>query len=269
MSEGEVDELWSQFVAVRAEVRSDDLSPKGESLRNKLIEHYLPLVKVTAERLYAKLPNQVDLDELKQAGVFGLMDAIMGFDPARGVKFEAYGKQRIHGAILDELRHMDFAPRLVRTHAQQLKSAQRELELELGHPPTPKEVADRLGLTLDEYDEWIRQTSMATMGSLDSVTNEGDSEGNKQLTRADSLEDRRHASPLTMLEKKELVALATKGLSRKEKLIVILYYLEELTMKEIGIVLELSESRVCQIHHRIVAQLQKQLDTLRGDLLAD
>ena len=269
LDDSEVDQLWLTYVSIRSDSRGRNLSAEAEVVRNQLIEHYLPLVKVTAERLHSKLPNQVDVDELKQAGVFGLMDAINGYDPERGVRFEAYGKQRIHGAILDELRSLDFAPRLVRTHAHQINSAHRELELELGHPPTAKAVADKLELTLEEYDQWVRDTSMASMTSLDRATNESDSNGNKELTRGDTIEDRRNSSPLTELERKELIALATRGLSRKEKLIVILYYLEELTMKEIGLVLELSESRVCQIHHRIVCQLQRQLDDLRDDLLVD
>jgi len=267
LREEELEGLWKQFVKLRGNAHKRDLPPAAEEIRNRLIENFLSLVKVTAERVHAKLPNQVDLDELKQAGVFGLMDAISGFDPQRGVRFEIYAKQRIHGAILDELRAMDFAPRLVRTHAHQINAAYRELERLHGRPPSPKEVSDKLEISVEEYDQWVRETNLATMTSLDRTTNEHDSGGNKEMTRGDTVEDTRIADPLTTLEKKEIITLATRGLSRKEKLIVILYYLEELTMKEIGLVLDLSESRVCQIHNRIIAQLKRQLDTLRDDLL--
>jgi len=269
ISDTDLQALWSEYKIARVANGGDTkhLTPQAEVLRNRLIENYLHLIKTTAERMYAKLPNQVDVDDLKSAGVFGLMDAVNGFDPDRGVHFEAYAKQRITGAILDHLRSMDFAPRLVRTHGHQISAATRELERELGRAPNAKEVADKLSISVEEYDVWVRETSLASMVSLDRATNEHDSSGNKEITRSESLEDIRNPGPLTALEKKELVSLATRGLSRKEKLIIILYYLEELTMKEIGIVLQLSESRVCQIHNRIIAQLKGQLDAIRDDLL--
>ncbi len=270
LDEQELKELWRSFSRFKkGSQKIKDLPPEGETMRNRLIEHYLFLVKSTAERLYSKLPNQVDLDELKQAGVFGLIDAINNFDFKRGVRFEAYGRQRIHGAILDELRSMDFAPRLVRTHANQINNAHKELELELGRPPMPREISERIGITVEEYDQWIRETTLANVSSLDRATNDHETKANKQISRSETIEDNRHPGPLTALEKKELVSLATRGLSRKEKLIVILYYLEELTMKEIGLVLDLSESRVCQIHNRVIAQLKRQLDGLQNDLLLD
>lgn len=269
LDDTKIAQVWAEFVRHRGSDPRRSLSHEAEAMRNVLVENYLSLVKVTAERLYAKLPNQVDLDELKQAGVFGLMDAINGFDPERGVRFEAYAKQRIHGAILDELRAMDFAPRLVRSHSNQMDAAYRSLERDFGRPPTPREVADKLEITMEEYDTWVRETTMAQMTSLDKATGNDPSDSSKEMTRGDTLEDMRNADPLTTLEKKELIQLATRGLSRKEKLIVILYYLEELTMKEIGLVLDLSESRVCQINNKIVAHLQGQLSNLRDDLIGE
>jgi RNA polymerase sigma factor for flagellar operon FliA len=270
LTDEQLDGLWSTYVSIRGEGRGiESRGPKADSIRNELVENYLGLVKVTAERIHTKLPAQVDLDELKQAGVFGLMDAINHFDPARGVRFEAYAKQRIHGAILDELRALDFAPRLVRSHASQINQTARALELEFGRPASPKEISDKLDITVEEYDLWVRETQLASMTSLDKSANEHDQSAGKDMTRGELLEDQRTASPLTTLEKKEIISLATRGLSRKEKLIVVLYYIEELTMKEIGLVLELSESRVCQIHNRIIAQLKRQLDTLRDDLLQE
>lgn len=250
----EIDTLWTKFKAGDA------------SLRDRLIEHYLPLARTTAERMHTKLPSHVDVEELIQAGVFGLMDAVDGFDPERGVKFEAYAKQRITGAILDDLRNQDFAPRLVRTHSHRLERAAKEVETETGALPSADQVAGKLGISLDEYDRWMREINQANIVSLDRASGENDSEG-KEVRKIDTIEDGQIDAPTNNMERRELVELATRGLSRKEKLIVILYYVEELTMKEIGLVLDLSESRVCQVHHRILYRLKEQLMKLREDLL--
>ncbi len=255
LSDADVESLWRCYKR-----------EGGDRLRNGIIECYLPLVRVVAERMHAKLPSHVDVDELIQAGVFGLMDAIDGFDPDRGVKFEAYCKQRIGGAILDDLREQDFAPRLVRTHSHRLERVVKDLEAEKGVMPEPQQIADRLQISLDEFDRWMREINSASIVSLDRASNESDSEG-KEVRKVDTIEDFKSASPMGALEKKELIELSTRGLSRKEKLVVVLYYLEELTMKEIGLVLDLSESRVCQIHHRIVFRLKRQLEKMREDLM--
>jgi RNA polymerase sigma factor for flagellar operon FliA len=250
----EIDGLWAKF-------KAGDVS-----LRDRLIEHFLPLARTTAERMHTKLPSHVDVEELIQAGVFGLMDAVDGFDPERGVKFEAYAKQRITGAILDDLRNQDFAPRLVRTHSHRLERASKEVETETGAMPSADQVASKLGISLDEYDRWMREINQANIVSLDRASGENDSEG-KEVRKIDTIEDGQIDAPTNNMERRELVELATRGLSRKEKLIVILYYVEELTMKEIGLVLDLSESRVCQVHHRILYRLKEQLMKLREDLL--
>lgn len=251
----DLDALWDRFK------RQGDAS-----VRNDLIQMYLPLARVTAERMHGKLPSHVEVDELIQAGVFGLMDAIDGFDPERGVKFEVYAKQRISGSILDDLRSQDFAPRLVRTHSHRMDRAYKQVEAETGKVPEPKDVADRLEISLEEYDRWMREINRANVVSLDRASSEYDGEG-KEIRKVDTIEDQDAEAPTTNLEKRELVELSTRGLSRKEKLIVILYYLEELTMKEIGLVLDLSESRVCQIHHRILFRLKETLERMREDLL--
>ncbi len=250
-----LDDLWQALHQGDADVR------------NQLIEHFLPLVRINAERMHSKLPSHVDIDELIQAGVFGLMDAVDGFDPLRGVKFEIYAKQRIHGAILDDLRNQDFAPRLVRTHSHRLERAHKEAEAEAGTAPEPEKVVEKLGITMEDYDRWMREINMANIVSLDRAGSEYDNEG-KEVRKVDTIEDGDVPTPTNQLEKRELVELATRGLSRKEKLIVVLYYLEELTMKEIGLVLDLSESRVCQIHHRIMSRLKQQLEEVREDLFA-
>jgi RNA polymerase sigma factor for flagellar operon FliA len=250
-----VEKLWRAFHRGSAQAR------------NQLIEHYLPLVRVNAERMATKLPSHVDADELIRAGVFGLMDAIDGFDPTRGVKFEIYAKQRIHGAILDDLRNQDFAPRLVRTQSHRLERAYKEAETETGLAPKPEDIVQKLGISMEDYDRWMREINQANIVSLDRAGNEYDNDG-KEVRKVDTIEDARVQTPTGNMEKRELIELATRGLSKKEKLIVVLYYLEELTMKEIGLVLDLSESRVCQIHHRIMYRLKRQLEKVREDLFA-
>lgn len=238
---------------------------RDADIRNMLIEEYLSLVKYVAERVRSKLPASVELDDLAAWGVFGLMDAIEGYDMDRGVKFETYCANRIRGAILDELRSIDWVPRLIRTKANQLETAWRELETELGRTPTEAEVAKKLGMTMSEFDEMVREASAITMVSLSDRWEE--QEDNKALRKLDFLEDKKAANPIQVLSKKEVVSLVTKGLSRKERLIIILYYFEELTMREIGLALDLSESRVCQLHSRIMLHLQRQLEKRRAELM--
>ncbi|MEE9311899.1 MAG: sigma-70 family RNA polymerase sigma factor [Planctomycetota bacterium] len=190
-SKKEIDAMWRKF-----KKHGDD----GQ-IRNQLIEFYLPVVRVTAERMSNKLPSHIEVDELIQAGVFGLMDAIDGFDPTRGVKFEIYAKQRIHGAILDDLRSQDFAPRLVRTHSHKLDRAYKAVEAETGAVPEPCEVAAKLEITLEDYDRWMREINMANIISLDRV-NSTNPEGGEDMRAGDIIEDKNIAEPMNALEKK-------------------------------------------------------------------
>jgi RNA polymerase sigma factor for flagellar operon FliA len=237
---------------------------KSESSRNRLVETYLPIVRYTAERVAAKLPQNVDIEDLMSAGVFGLMDAIDGFDLNRGVKFKTFCSQRVRGAMLDELRANDWVPRLVRTKASQLDATHRALEAEHGRPPTDLELAERLGMTLAELDELVKEASATAIVSLSEKWQEQDDQ--KALRTIDLLEDRRAESPLDELQRKDVMSTITRELSLKERLIVLLYYFEELTMREIGLTLELSESRVCQLHTRILARLSAKLGGKANDL---
>ncbi len=214
-----------------------------EALRNVLMEHYLHLVRYNAERVHVKLPDEVELDDLMSAGIFGLMDAIDAFDLERGVKFETYCAPRIRGAILDELRSMDWVPRLVRSRAHKMESATKQLEVELGRSPTNEEIA--------------KDASAVGVVSLSRKWFETDS--NKDVREIDVLEDKKGANPVREIQRKDLKELLTKGLSRAERLIIILYYFEEMTMKEIGATLDLSESRVSQMHSSILARLKAQM----------
>jgi len=228
-----------------------------KKIRNALLEHYLYLVRYNAERIYSKLPDEVELDDLISAGVFGLIDAIDAFDINRGVKFETYCSTRIRGAILDALREMDIVPRLVRSRARKIEQAIRELEMELGRDPCRAEIAEHLGMSEEEYDKLVRDATAVTFVSLSRTYLETDN--NKDIREIDILEDKRSVDPVVEMQKKDLRELITKGLSRAERLILLLYYYEEMTMKEIGATLDLSESRVSQMHSAIINRLREQL----------
>jgi len=229
----------------------------SDGLRNFLIENYLHLVKSTAERMHMRLPGEVDVEDLQSAGLFGLMDAIDAFDLERGVKFETYCTQRIRGAIFDELRAMDWVPRLVRSRTAKVERARKALEMELGRRPTDREVCERLKVSNAEYKKLSKDSRPVNVVSLNRKWFETDS--SKDIREIDVIQDQRQEDPVSELQKKDLKLLITKGLSRAERLIVILYYYEEMTMKEIGMTLDLSESRVSQMHSSILARLQAQM----------
>lgn len=231
--------------------------------RNRLVERFLPLVKYNAERIWARLPDGVELDDLISAGTFGLMDAIDAFDLNRGVKFETYCVPRIRGAMLDELRTMDWVPRLVRSKAARMEAARKELEANLGRPPRPDELAGKLGITLDQLQEYVGEATAVSLVSLNKKWYETDSY--KDVREIDILEDKKAEDPTHRLQNRDLMRLVTRGLNRNERLIIILYYYEDMTMKEIGATLDLSESRVSQMHSSIVARLQTQLAKRRPE----
>jgi RNA polymerase sigma factor FliA len=229
----------------------------NRDLRNALMEQYLPLVKYTADRISAKLPNEVDVDDLVSAGTFGLIDAIDAFDLHRGVKFETYCSPRIRGAILDELRTMDWVPRLVRSRAHKLESTTKILRAELGRLPSEDEIAARLGMTRAELDKLMSDANAVLLISLS--RNYVDQDSDRELQEIDVLEDRRSCDPEQDLQQRDLRDMVMRGLTEVERLILMLYYYEEMTMKEIGATLDLSESRVSQMHSGILARLRNQL----------
>jgi RNA polymerase sigma factor FliA len=239
---------------------------ENQTLRNILIENYLPLVRYNAERVWSKLPDGVDLNDLMSAGVFGLIDAIEAFDMERGVKFETYCVPRIRGAMLDELRTMDWVPRLVRSKASKVEAARKEAEAELGRPPSDSEVAQKLQMPLEEYEKMKAEASAINLVSLNKKWFETDSY--KDVREIDIIEDTKGEDPTRVIQKRDVMKLVTKGLNRNERLIIILYYYEELTMKEIGTTLGLSESRVSQMHSSIVNRLKDQLGRRRPEFAA-
>ncbi len=226
-------------------------------IRNFLMEKYHDLVRFTAERMAMRLPSEVDTNDLMSAGTFGLMDAINAYDPDRNVKFETYCTQRIRGAIFDELRSMDWVPRLVRSRTAKFESTRKQIEMETGRAAGDDEIADRLQLSPEEYRKLKRDSRPVSQVSLNRKWFETDS--SKDVREIDVVKDTRQENPLTTVQRQDLQSLLTKGLSRAERLIVILYYYEEMTMKEIGLTLDLSESRVSQMHSSILARLKAQM----------
>jgi RNA polymerase sigma factor for flagellar operon FliA len=235
--------------------------PNNQELRNRLVENYLPLVRYNGERIWARLPEGVDLDDLISAGIFGLMDAIDAFDMSRGVKFETYCVPRIRGAMLDELRTMDWVPRLVRSKASKLNEAIKTLEARHGRQATDQELSEYLAISIPELEKMVLEANAVGLISLNKKWYETDSY--KDVREIDILEDKKGEDPTRRIQKTDLMRLVTKGLNRNERLIIILYYYEELTMKEIGATLDLSESRVSQMHSAIVQRLQQQLEKRR------
>lgn len=251
-----IEQIWEQFFQTR-----------NEQSRNLLMEHYRGLVKYCAERVHSKLPDKVELDDLISAGTFGLMDAIDAFDKTRGVKFETYCSPRIRGSILDELRSMDWVPRLVRARAHQLSRATHSLETHLGRKPTEKELAEELQMNMDEFIRLQRDANAVSLVSL--TTNYNDDDGDKDVREIDIIKDERSSNPVIEAQKRDLKGLLTKGLTRAERLIIVLYYYEEMTMKEIGATLDLSESRVSQMHSSIIARLKAQMNSRKKEFAVE
>ncbi len=237
---------------------------RSEPLRNRLMEQYLSLVKYNADRIYAKLPDEVELDDLISAGIFGLKDAIEAFDMSRGVKFETYCAPRVRGAILDELRSMDWVPRLVRSRAHKLDEAVKSFEAEYGRSGSDEEISERMGLPLVEFIKLKRDATAVSLVSLSRKWFETDSQ--KDVCEIDVLEDKRGQNPFEETQRRDLKEILTKGLSRAERLILVLYYYEAMTMKEIGATLDLSESRVSQMHSSILARLKAQMSHQKKEL---
>jgi RNA polymerase sigma factor FliA len=251
----QIDRVWENFH-----------KSHEEQHRNTLMEHYRYLVRYTAERLHTKLPGKVELDDLISAGTFGLMDAIDAFDPSRGVKFETYCSPRIRGSILDELRSMDWVPRLVRARAHQLSRAKQSLEAHLGRKPRKEELAEEMDMNMEDFERLQQDADAVGIVSLNSQY--GDDEGDKDIREIDIIKDRKSDDPPIEAQKRDLKELLTKGLTRAERLIVVLYYYEEMTMKEIGATLDLSESRVSQMHSSILMRLKAQLNTRKREFSA-
>jgi len=250
-------ELWELFGRVAQEKPGPEQEARRREIRNVLIERLYEIVKFTAERMRTKLPAEVEVDDLMTAGLFGLMDAIDAFDPGRGVKFETYCAQRVRGAIVDELRSMDWVPRLVRSRTAKVERVRKQIEMQIGRRPTDAEVAERLNVTADEYTKLSKDSRPVGVVSLNRKFFESDS--SRDVREIDVIHDVRQQNPTEVAQRDDLRLLLTQGLSRSERLILILYYEEEMTMKEIGATLDLSESRVSQMHSSILQRLKARM----------
>lgn len=229
---------------------------RDPEVREELLLRYLPLVRRIAARLLGTLPNCVRLDDLISAGVVGLLSSLDNFDPGMGVKFETFAANRIRGAMVDSLRELDWVPRSIRHKARRLERAMSELAQQLGRIPVDSEVAEKLGVSVDDYLHLLDEVNVTVLLSLD------DSFRNQQgdeSSMAEFAADQRTPSSLEQLEEKELRDLLVKQLKdlpEQEKLVLALYYYEELTLKEIGEILNLTESRVSQIHSKAILSLR-------------
>ena len=228
--------------------------------RERLILQYAPLVKYVASRVATGLPASVDQADLVSYGMFGLIDALQKFEPGRGNKFETYAIPRIKGAIIDELRAMDWVPRSIRFKAREIEKAHSDLEAMLKRQPTEAEMAERLGISRSELHDVVSQISFVSVLALDELVSVGADRG-EQVSLIDTLADK-HLDPTSGVESQEtrgLLAAAINSLSEREKIVVTLYYFEGLTLAEIGEILGVTESRVCQIHTKAVGGLRGQL----------
>ena len=234
----------------------------GDSaLRDRLILTYAPLVKFVAGRLGASLPSHVDEQDLVSYGLLGLISAIERFDIDREIKFETYAISRVKGAIIDELRSLDWVPRSVRTRAREIERAISELERQLMRAPTDEEIATKVGLTSDELEASLSEISRTSIAALDELWSPSSS-GGDPIALIDTIEDTSGPDPESSLEQtemKEALGEAIARLPEREKLVVTLYYYEELTLREIGEVLGVTESRVSQLHTKAVLRLKARL----------
>ncbi|MBM3990186.1 MAG: FliA/WhiG family RNA polymerase sigma factor [Planctomycetes bacterium] len=237
-----------------------------EEMRNVLMELHLPLVKHIAERLLQTLPKSIELGDLESAGAFGLMDSIRGFDPDRGIKFKTYCTTRIRGSILDMLRSQDWVPRLVRLKASRIEKTLQRLQGEHGREPTHAELAAALDMDHTALSVELSQSRAKTMFSLSERWDDRDDDSGGE--KIEIVEDQKSVDPVFELNRRDLMLHITKSLSHKERFIIEQYYDVGHTMREIGEMLALTESRVCQIHSNVMARLKDLLNSGSSELEA-
>ncbi|MDP6230872.1 MAG: FliA/WhiG family RNA polymerase sigma factor [Nitrospinaceae bacterium] len=231
--------------------------------REEVIKQYSPMIKYVANRIAMRLPPHIEVDDLISVGVLGLIDAITKYDPTRGAKFKTYAEFRVRGAILDELRSMDWVPRSVRQKASNIDSVVQKLQSKLGRPPEDEEVAGEMGISLDQFFDTLNETKSMPVLSLEGLGIA--KETGEQQSLLDCLAGKGDTDPqiqIRLNELKEIIAQAIDTLPEQARLMISLYYYEELTMKEIGAVLDVTESRVSQIHSKAVFRLCTELKAL-------
>jgi RNA polymerase sigma factor for flagellar operon FliA len=250
-------ELWKEYKKA-----------KSSAIRDKFIRQYMPLVKYVAGKLAVGLPSSVEYDDLVGFGQFGLLDAIEKFDPDKNVKFKTYAVTRIRGAIFDELRQLDWIPRSVRQKSKEIEDTISDLEAKLGRTASDTEIAKQLGVTEDEYHQTVMKVSGTSVLSLSDVWYSGND--NDHLSIGDSIESPSSLNPDVIVEREEIRRVITQAINElpeKEKMVIVLYYHEDLTFKEIGQVLDVSESRISQLHSKANLRLRSKLTNLRKGII--
>ncbi len=254
VSSDELNRLWRDYVTTQ-----------DQSLRDRLLVHYSPLVKYVASRVAVGLPQNVEHADLVSYGIFGLIDAIERFDLERGYKFETYAISRIKGAIMDELRSIDWVPRSVRSKARSVETAYAKLESRLHRNPTDEEVAEELDITIDQLQTLLSQISFVGLVALDEMLSGG--ERGESITLGDTIADKSMGPGGTfeLQEMRQLLAGAINTMPEREKIVLTLYYYEGMTLNEIGQVLGVTESRVCQIHTKAVLHLKARMQAAQRE----
>lgn len=247
-------ELWRKYKETR-----------DPAIKEQLILEYADLIKYVAGRLSIYFGSNVDYEDLVGYGVFGLIDAIEKFDIDKNVKFETYASLRIRGAIIDSIRDLDWAPRSLRKKSKELEKAYYEVENQLGHSANDQEIADYMGITVDELHKLLQEVNMSQMISLEDYLDQNHETGLDGLTM-----DRNAARPeqrMEVVELREILADAIEKLPEKERMVVTLYYYEELTLKEISCIMKVSESRISQLHTKAIMRMRSRLERMKSAIL--
>ncbi|MBO4508434.1 MAG: RNA polymerase sigma factor WhiG [Spirochaetaceae bacterium] len=251
------EELWLEYK-----------KKKSPQLRDAFIRQYMPLVKYVAGKVSVGMPGSVEFDDLVGFGQFGLLDAINKYDPEKNVKFKTYAVTRIRGAILDELRQLDWVPRSVRQKSREIEDAIVRIESKLGRTATDDEIAEELGISVSELQQTVMKVSGTSVLSLNDVWYSGDD--SDKVSIGDSIESPSSMNPDVIVEREEVrrvIIEAINELPEKEKMVLVLYYHEDLTFKEIGQVLNVSESRISQLHTKANLRLRAKLTNIRKGII--
>ncbi len=241
-------DLWKQYK-----------SNPTEDLKKYFMEKYLPLVRLHANKLCARVPTTVDIEDIISEGVFGLVDAIDAFDPERKVKFETYASRRIWGEMLDELRHLDWRPRKTRQSINKLEAIRQEMKKETGEDTSLEQIQEKLGTNDGQFKNIHRYTNSRKIISLSQRKTMRKDESSREVREIDRIKDKKGIDPIDEIQRKDLQKIITKGLERTERLVIVLYYYENMTMKEIGRALDISQTRVSQIHTNLMNRFKNQM----------
>ncbi|HIW36834.1 MAG TPA: RNA polymerase sigma factor WhiG [Candidatus Treponema faecavium] len=251
------DELWIEF-----------RKTKSPALRDAFIRQYMPLVKYVVGKISPSMPSSVEFDDLVGFGQFGLLDAINRYDPERNVKFKTYAVTRIRGAIFDELRQLDWVPRSVRQKSREIENAIVKLESKLGRPATDAEIAESMGISEADFQQTVMKVSLTNVLSLNDVWHSGDDADH--ISIGDSIEAPSSLNPDVIVEREEIRRVITEAINElpeRERMVLVLYYHEDLTFKEIGQVLDVSESRISQLHTKANLRLRAKLTNIRKGIM--